>query len=627
MNRSSAWTTLPGRITAWLSCWLVAWCGCAQWPGAPPAPDLTRAGGSRLEMGQMSERLGRADLAEKFYRDVLAQQPNQPLAHHRLAALAARDGRWQEADEHFRLARRSGPPTADLLTDLAYAQYQRRQIRAAECTLRQALEIDPQHAKSRSLLALVLNEQGRFREGLAEFRQAVRGIEGQGGAPDAYGAAIVAGSPPAPPPSGERTDRQLAAAGVRRLPSDHESPGDSLEEAEERSFAGDATPPPAKAHSVRSAKLPADAGQRSPERLKAASSARDRVAAKPAPSHPPRTSVSAAARGLAEHSVIVRLDPTDFRQMPTTAAAKPTANRSDSVAHRAGESADHPSRSRAKIKDVKKVGAEHTHEQAAEKGEPAPLASQVAAGDRATEPARNSTRESQGEKDLAETAPPGDTGAPALIAPGGSIAAERAGNDVSSEEERPVSVARSSGDSLVKKEPRPEATIADRSQLAAPRSVDADRPVLARTSARQDEHPSTVVPNSPPMDRGVLSRSSRRSGSSSAVSARGTTAADKRQTSAADDSTSPSPTRLASFEAEAAETPSGTRSAAEPRQESRKEPRQAQSPSPAPPTAAPPAETTKAKPPVPTTPAMSLPVGLDFSLPVRATPRPAPSTK
>jgi Tfp pilus assembly protein PilF len=225
MNRPLAWTTLPASLIARWGCWLVVCCGCAQWPGATQGPDLSQAGGSRLEMAQMSERLGRPDLAEKFYRDVLAQQPNQVLAHHRLGALAARDGRWKEANEHFRLARRSGPPSAELLTDVAYAQYERRQVRAAERTLRQALEIDPQHAKSRSLLALVLNEQGRFREGLAEFRRAVRGIEGQGGSSEHYGVAAAA---PAAPPSGERTEQRLAAAGVRGRSTPEESSNDSL---------------------------------------------------------------------------------------------------------------------------------------------------------------------------------------------------------------------------------------------------------------------------------------------------------------------------------------------------------------------------------------------------------------
>ncbi len=243
------------RRQAWLirclSGFLLACSGCAQLPTAlhERGPDLSPAGGSRLEMAQMSERLGRADLAEKFYHDVLVVQPDHPVAHHRLAALASRAGRWREADEHFRLARRGGPPSADLLTDIAYAQYQRGQVRAAEHTLRQALEADAQHAKSRSLLALVLSEQGRFREGLAQFRQAVRGIEHRGGAPEAYGATLAAGSTPAPRPSAQRTEVELAAAGVRAAISPGSSPvasandaDDSPEDADDRRLARDESP-------------------------------------------------------------------------------------------------------------------------------------------------------------------------------------------------------------------------------------------------------------------------------------------------------------------------------------------------------------------------------------------------
>ena len=165
-------------------------------------------------MARMSERLGRPDLAEKFYSDILAKEPYNQQVHHRLGVLAARSKRWRAAEKHFNQAKRLGKVSAALLNDIAYSDYLQNRPRSAEIKLRNALKLEPENLKSRSLLALVLGEQGRFQEGLSEFRRVVRGAESSTGPGDAYANLAPAAPNLKPQQSFQRTHSQLAAAGV-----------------------------------------------------------------------------------------------------------------------------------------------------------------------------------------------------------------------------------------------------------------------------------------------------------------------------------------------------------------------------------------------------------------------------
>ena len=74
------------RLTSFflLSTLTGAWVGCARITVDFPEtdPSVSQRAGSRVEMARMSERLGRPDLAEKFYADVLAKEPNNQQVHH-----------------------------------------------------------------------------------------------------------------------------------------------------------------------------------------------------------------------------------------------------------------------------------------------------------------------------------------------------------------------------------------------------------------------------------------------------------------------------------------------------------------------------------------------------------------
>jgi Tfp pilus assembly protein PilF len=673
MNRYAAGTT------RWFVCLLLACSGCAHWPGGASTPDLSRAGGSRLEMAQMSERLGREDLAERFYRDVLEQQPDSQLAHHRLAALAARAGRFREADEHFRLARRSGPPNADLLTDIAYAQYERRQARAAEQTLRQALEIDPNHAKSRSLLALVLSEQGRFREGLVEFRQAVRGIEDRGGAAETYGTLVATGVAPSPRASTERTQSQLLAAGVRGVPAEvqeqeikergspeefHDEPrvvreitreiappslaavrrqppattahGDEPRPESQRQI-GERRPPDATARATQPRPGTAPVAARAP----APSAAQSRGGAPwplvhataPVRLPPPPELVAqrpAGGRPSSEHSVIVRIDaPQPAHLPPLTADDTPPLPESGPT--RRVKSADPPPPSRVSIKGPK---------EAKPGSDPAAAARTTAtekpsARAKATAAQTPSAAKPASDQKIAKHAA---HDAPALVAPSKSDRSALTGKLPRSAEgsSKPTANRPEGKGSLPVDEARPAGVEPRVARAAGPslstlgKMVTEDKP--SRPTGRSSAHPATlarddakIAPPSQaaqrataPEDRGVLRRSSRGARAAGDEPSHNASALQEAspRTPSDDRPRASHEARLASFEERS--TPSVGEATSTTREDKK--------PQSAAPTA-PESPAVKAAPRIPTTPAMSLPVGLEFSLPKATGQSKPPSTK
>jgi tetratricopeptide (TPR) repeat protein len=110
--------------------------------------------------------------AEKLYRQLLTELPTNRDCYHRLAVMAAVQGKFEEANKLYRSALDCGSPTADLWSDLGYCHYLQHQLPEAEGALRQAIALTPQHSAAQNNLALVLGEQGNLDEAYRYFRQA-----------------------------------------------------------------------------------------------------------------------------------------------------------------------------------------------------------------------------------------------------------------------------------------------------------------------------------------------------------------------------------------------------------------------------------------------------------------------
>jgi len=124
---------------------------------------------SRIALARLSERHGQTRQARELYEAELKTDPRNPLLHHRLAIIAAKEERGDEALSHFELAREMAPDDAQLLSDLGYTYYLQHRLEDAEATLRQAVAADPQNKAAHNNLGIVLGVRSKFDEALSHF--------------------------------------------------------------------------------------------------------------------------------------------------------------------------------------------------------------------------------------------------------------------------------------------------------------------------------------------------------------------------------------------------------------------------------------------------------------------------
>jgi Flp pilus assembly protein TadD len=128
---------------------------------------------SQKALARLKERHGQTAQAVELYQAIMRETPSDPQPHHRLAVIAARQGRFADAEQHFRTAQSMGPPCAELLSDLGYMYYLQHRLPEAEEVLRKAKRLEPHSEAVGNNLGLVLGAQGRYDESLATFRQVV----------------------------------------------------------------------------------------------------------------------------------------------------------------------------------------------------------------------------------------------------------------------------------------------------------------------------------------------------------------------------------------------------------------------------------------------------------------------
>jgi Flp pilus assembly protein TadD len=149
--------------------------GCFQLPKVPELPTpkvLAQREKQKVAMAQLLERRGQPDEAKHIYTGLIEKNPKHGLAQHRLGVMAAQEGKFAEADEHFLRAWQVGPPTAALLNDMGYRLYLENRLNEAEKLFRDALALDANYQSALNNLGLVLGQEGRFQESMMAFRQA-----------------------------------------------------------------------------------------------------------------------------------------------------------------------------------------------------------------------------------------------------------------------------------------------------------------------------------------------------------------------------------------------------------------------------------------------------------------------
>jgi Flp pilus assembly protein TadD len=132
---------------------------------------------SQLAFARLSERRGQTDQAAAIYQGLIKKFPQDPAAFHRMGIIYVQQGKFAEAEEHFRTAKTLAPPTAELLSDIGYTYYLLQRLPEAEAALNQALALEPNHVAATNNLALLRGAQKRYDECLTLFKRVNREAE------------------------------------------------------------------------------------------------------------------------------------------------------------------------------------------------------------------------------------------------------------------------------------------------------------------------------------------------------------------------------------------------------------------------------------------------------------------
>lgn len=125
------------------------------------------AGAAKLEQDGFPR-----DAAEQ-YAKARSVDPSLPGIAHRLAVLYDREENFEKAAPEYAAALAERPDDADVRNDYGYFRLRQGAFDEAERSLRQALELAPEHAAARGNLAQLLAETGREAEALAIYERLV----------------------------------------------------------------------------------------------------------------------------------------------------------------------------------------------------------------------------------------------------------------------------------------------------------------------------------------------------------------------------------------------------------------------------------------------------------------------
>lgn len=150
---------------------MVAWGGCAGMPMNPLAARKSETEDAKLSFGRLCEKHGETEQAKKVYESMVKQNPKSSLPYQRLGVMAAKAGKYSDAEAYFQKAMAIGTPSAELLNDVGYTLYLQDKLAEAEKSFRAALEVDPHFTAAHNNLGLVLGQQGNMEESLASFKK------------------------------------------------------------------------------------------------------------------------------------------------------------------------------------------------------------------------------------------------------------------------------------------------------------------------------------------------------------------------------------------------------------------------------------------------------------------------
>jgi tetratricopeptide (TPR) repeat protein len=126
------------------------------------------------------------------YEQVLQQDPENAVAHHRMGVVGDLKRDFLSAETHYRRALKQTPHSPDLLSDIGYSYQLQERFDVAEKFLNRALEINPSHSRAANNLGKLAAERGAYDEAYSLFKRA--------GSPEHAEKAMAYFFPDGPPP-------------------------------------------------------------------------------------------------------------------------------------------------------------------------------------------------------------------------------------------------------------------------------------------------------------------------------------------------------------------------------------------------------------------------------------------
>ena len=127
-----------------------------------------------LQFALAHHRAGRLAEAEAIYRQVIADDAQNPQALNLLGALAMQTGRLPQAIDLLGRAVAARPQAASFHCNLGEACRRMERLDEAVAHFRRAIDVDPTLAMAHNNLGLALGEQGEFESAAEAFRTAIR---------------------------------------------------------------------------------------------------------------------------------------------------------------------------------------------------------------------------------------------------------------------------------------------------------------------------------------------------------------------------------------------------------------------------------------------------------------------
>jgi tetratricopeptide (TPR) repeat protein len=124
--------------------------------------------------GRSKEAAAALDAAIRIYREQVAQDPQDVLAHCGLGIALDSKNEHQEAVLELRTAVRLRPDVSLIHSALGKALHWQGQLDEAITEYREVIRLDPRLADAHNSLGVALRQQGKLNEAIAQYREAIR---------------------------------------------------------------------------------------------------------------------------------------------------------------------------------------------------------------------------------------------------------------------------------------------------------------------------------------------------------------------------------------------------------------------------------------------------------------------